>query len=85
MVGEELHLTDSLEEKISLSDRFGLWLSFYPVNQETYLQMVESHLPEFDGDLEQLQRAALQFAQLRGVRSGRTANHFARQYRQSQE
>ncbi len=85
MVGEELHLTDSLEEKISLSDRFGLWLSFYPVNQETYLQMVESHLPEFNGDIEQLQRAALQFAQLRGVRSGRTANHFARQYRQSQE
>ncbi len=83
MVGEELHLADSLEEKIALSDRFGLWLSFYPVNQETYLQMVESHLPEFAAGGERLRRAALQFAQERGVRSGRTAGHFARHYRQS--
>ncbi|MEJ2529464.1 MAG: ATP-binding protein [Gammaproteobacteria bacterium] len=85
MVGEELHLADSLEEKIALSDRFGLWLSFHPVDQNTYLRMVESHLPEFQGDREQLQRAALQFAQVRGVRSGRTAHHFARHYRQQQE
>lgn len=85
MVGEELHLTDSLEEKIALSDRFGLWLSFHPVNQETYLRMVESHLPEFSGDREELHRSALQFARGRGVRSGRTASHFARHYRQSRE
>ncbi len=85
VVGEELHLADSLEEKIALSDRFGLWLSFHPVNQETYLRMVESHLPEFAGDREELHRAALRFAQARGVRSGRTAGHFARHYRQSRE
>lgn len=85
MVGDELHLADSLEEKIALSDRFGLWLSFHPVDQATYLRMVESHLPEFNGDRKQLQRAALQFAQARGVRSGRTASHFACHYRQSQE
>lgn len=85
VVREELHLADSLEEKIALSDRFGLWLSFHPVNQETYLRMVESHLPEFSGDRKELQRAALQFAQGRGVRSGRTAAHFARHYRQSRD
>ena len=85
VVGEELHLADSLEEKIALSDRFGLWLSFHPVNQEIYLQMVDSHLPEFSGDRTELHRAALQFAQGRGVRSGRTASHFARHYRQSRE
>ncbi len=85
LVGDELHHADAVEEKIALSDRFGLWLSFHPVDKDTYLRMVKSHLPEFQGDLEQLQRAALQFAQARGARSGRTANHFARHYRQSQE
>src|SRR5690606_23245806 len=43
MVEGELHYSDAIEEKISLSDRFGLWLSFYPPDQETYLKMVETY------------------------------------------
>lgn len=77
LVEGELHYADAVEEKISLSDRFGLWLSFYPVSQEEYLAMVDSYFPAYAGDRGELHRAALQFAQSKGgARSGRTARQF---------
>ena len=72
----ELHYTDSVEEKISLSDRFGLWISFYQGNQEEYLKIVDSYFKNFSGDKEVLYRKALQFAQSRASKSGRTAKQF---------
>lgn len=82
LVEGELHYADAIEEKISLSDRFGLWLSFYPPNQETYLAMVDSYFPDYQGDREALHHAAKQFAMLRASRSGRTAKQFFNQYPQ---
>lgn len=77
LVEGELHYADAVEEKISLSDRFGLWLSFYPASQEEYLAMVDSYFPAYPGEREELHRAALQFAQSKGgARSGRTARQF---------
>jgi len=72
----EIHYGDSVEEKISLSDRFGLWLSFYQGTQEEYLSIVNSYFPDYQGDSEELRREALRFAQLRASRSGRTAKQF---------
>jgi predicted AAA+ superfamily ATPase len=76
MVDEELHLADAIEEKISLSDRFGLWLSFYSLSQEDYLAVVDHLFRELDCDTALLHHEARQFAQLRGVRSGRVARQF---------
>ncbi|MBD3671366.1 MAG: ATP-binding protein [Gammaproteobacteria bacterium] len=76
MVEGELHLADAIEEKISLSDRFGLWLSFYSINQEEYLAIVEHLFSGVECDRELLYREAIQFAQMRGVRSGRVARQF---------
>jgi predicted AAA+ superfamily ATPase len=72
----ELHYSDSVEERISLSDRFGLWVSFYPPSMEEYLQMVDSYFPEYTDDREQLHLEAHKFARLRASRSGRTAKQF---------
>lgn len=73
----ELHYADAIEEKISLSDRFGLWLSFYPADQDNYLSVVDSHFTGYTGDRAQLHAAAIRFAQTRGgARSGRTAKQF---------
>jgi len=72
----ELHYSDAVEEKISLSDRFGLWLSFYPPTIEGYLDIVDSYFPEYQGDRQQLHDAAKSFAQARASRSGRTAKQF---------
>jgi len=77
LVEGELHYADAIEEKISLSDRFGLWLSFYPASQAEYLAMVDSYFPHETHERDELHRAALQFAQSKGgVRSGRTAKQF---------
>lgn len=77
LVEGELHYADAIEEKISLSDRFGLWLSFYPASQEEYLAMVDSYFVDYRGDRRELHQAALQFAQSKGgARSGRTAKQF---------
>lgn len=76
MVGDELHYADAIEEKISLSDRFGLWLSFYQPDQDGYLRIVDSYFPDYQGDREQLHREAIRFAQTRASRSGRTAKQF---------
>jgi hypothetical protein len=82
-VDGEIHQGEGVEEKISLSDRFGLWLSFYPFSQEQYLDVVH-HWLEWLGarnsDREAIDRAALQWALRRGSRSGRTAWQFARDW-----
>jgi predicted AAA+ superfamily ATPase len=72
----ELHYSDAVEERISLSDRFGLWIPFYPPSMEEYLKMVDSYFPEYPEDRDQLHMEAKKFAQLRASRSGRTAKQF---------
>ncbi|MDH3636327.1 MAG: ATP-binding protein [Gammaproteobacteria bacterium] len=77
MVDGQLHPSDSIEEKISLSDRFGLWLSFHPFTQEQYLAVVEQTLKARDLKMTEDARAeALRFATQRGSRSGRIAVQF---------
>lgn len=83
MVDGEIHQGEGVEEKISLSDRFGLWLSFYPFSQEQYLRVVRHWLGELGvSDLNEVttEQAALQWALHRGSRSGRTALQFARDW-----
>jgi len=77
MVEGEIHPAEAIEEQVSLSDRFGLWLSFYPFRQKTYLAAVDALFPDVT-DRETLHREALQFAMARGGRSGRTARQFWR-------
>jgi predicted AAA+ superfamily ATPase len=88
MVDGELHLGEAVEEKISLSDRFGLWIAFHPFSQGEYLALVHHWLARLDPttaastteERESLERAALQWALRRGSRSGRTAWQFARDW-----
>ena len=76
--GGEIHAKEAVEEKVSLSDRFGLWLSFYPFDQNEYLAAVENWLADFRLPSDETARhAALNWAQMRGSRSGRTAYQFA--------
>jgi len=79
-IGEEVHPSEAIEEKISLSERFGLWISFYPFDQEHYLQIVRHWLDYFGiHEMTALSRTeALQWALERGSRSGRVAWQFAR-------
>lgn len=82
-VGEEIHPGETTEEKVSLSERFGLWLSFYPFDQEEYLEIVRHWLHHFGverADGEAVRREALQSAIARGTRSGRAAWQFARDW-----
>jgi predicted AAA+ superfamily ATPase len=86
-VGEEVHPGESVEEKISLSERFGLWISFYPFAQDDYLAAVERWLGHFGvatpastREADERTREALQFALQRGSRSGRVAWQFARHW-----
>jgi predicted AAA+ superfamily ATPase len=86
-VGGEVHPGESVEDKISLSERFGLWISFYPFAQDDYLAAVERWLAHFGvaagakpGDSDERTREALQFALQRGSRSGRVAWQFARHW-----
>jgi len=82
-VGEEIHPGETSEEKVSLSERFGLWVSFYPFDQEDYLRIVAVWLEHFKAPgahTEAAQRAALQWALARGSRSGRVAWQFARDW-----
>ncbi|KAA8734965.1 ATP-binding protein [Acinetobacter qingfengensis] len=77
----ELHPQEAIEEKISLSDRFGLWLSFYPMDQQLYLEVVQHWLGQDNVQLSDEARAeALRWCQLRGQRSGRAASQFARHW-----
>ena len=77
----EIHPGETVEEKISLSERFGLWLSFYPFRQDDYLDIVAHWLGRFGAapaQIEAVRTEALQFALQRGSRSGRVALQFAR-------
>lgn len=79
----DLHPGETVEEKISLSERFGLWLSFYPFKQDDYLDIVAHWLASFGCDARQIEAArteALQWALQRGSRSGRVAWQFAKDY-----
>lgn len=82
-VGEELHPGETSEEKISLSERFGLWVSFYPFDQDEYLAIVAHWLGEFGvsaRDIADSRNEALQWSLSRGSRSGRVAWQFARDW-----
>ena len=76
VISSELHLSDAIEEKIALSDRFGLWLSFYPISQAQYLDIVDSYFIDYRGDRQDLHKKAIRFSADRGSRSGRTAKQF---------
>lgn len=79
----EIHPGEAVEEKISLSERFGLWLSFYPFSQDEYLAIAELWLRQLGCPAKQLPQArqqALIWALERGSRSGRVAWQFARDY-----
>jgi predicted AAA+ superfamily ATPase len=80
VVDGELHPGEAIEEKVSLSERFGLWLSFYPFNQDQYLEIVAHWLERYDAgslDDDAMRQAALNWARQRGSRSGRVARQFA--------
>jgi predicted AAA+ superfamily ATPase len=78
MVDGQLHPSDSIEEKVSLSDRFGLWLSFHPFTQDQYLAVVEQTLKSRKLKMDEETRIeAIRFATSRGSRSGRIAFQFA--------
>ncbi len=70
--------SEAVEERVSLSDRFGLWLGFHPCSQETYLEMVERYVRRFalPVEPERWRREALEWATTRGARSGRVAFQF---------
>ncbi len=73
-----IHPAEAVEEKVSLSDRFGLWLGFHPCSQDDYLAMVKGYVRHFGLAIapDQLRREALEWAQTRGARSGRVAWQF---------
>ena len=86
-LGDEVHPGESVEEKISLSERFGLWISFYPFSQDDYLAAVAGWLQHFGvkppasaREAEARMRDALQWALQRGSRSGRVAWQFAKNF-----
>lgn len=79
----EVHPGEVVEEKISLSERFGLWVSFYPFSQDEYLSIVAQWLASFGvpaSDIDQAKPQSLVWALERGSRSGRVAYQFARDY-----
>jgi predicted AAA+ superfamily ATPase len=80
-LGDEIHPGETVEEKISLSERFGLWVTFYPFDQDEYLEIVGQWLKSFDSAFnEKAKEEALQWALQRGSRSGRVAYQFARDW-----
>jgi len=79
----EIHPGETVEEKISLSERFGIWLSFYPFKQDDYLDIVSHWLTELGCPADEIDRArteALQWTIERGSRSGRVAWQFAKDW-----
>lgn len=79
----EIHHGDSIEEKISLSERFGLWLAFRPFSQDEYLHIVNHWLTRMDApdtDSREVREAALRWALVHSTRSGRSAWHFAKDW-----
>lgn len=87
MVDGELHPNEAVEDKIALSDRFGLWLSFYPFSQEQFLDVVRHWVGVLAAPTglnwewsESLEKEAIRWALGRGNRNGRCAYQFARQW-----
>ncbi|HEY0905858.1 MAG TPA: ATP-binding protein [Methylophilus sp.] len=77
----EIRQNDTIDEKTSLAERFGLWLSFYSFDQEEYLAIAAHWLETFGLPMDEAARhAALQFYHTRGARSGRVAYQFAKDY-----
>jgi predicted AAA+ superfamily ATPase len=79
----EIHPGEAVEEKISLSERFGLWVSFYLFEQDDYLAIIRHWLKYFgcsDDDCVQARGEVLAWALERGSRSGRVAWQFARDW-----
>ncbi|AGF46628.1 AAA+ superfamily ATPase [Candidatus Kinetoplastibacterium desouzaii TCC079E] len=80
----DIHPGERVEEKISLSERFGIWISFYPFNQETYLSIVSFWINKIRGtnidNRNEFRNEAIQWALERGSRSGRIAHQFARHW-----
>lgn len=80
-VGEEIHPGETVEEKISLSERFGLWVTFYPFDQDEYLAIVVHWLKTLGvRETDAAREEALQWSLQRGSRSGRVAYQFARDW-----
>ena len=82
-VNVEIHPADVVEEKISLSERFGLWVSFYPFRQDEYLAIVDEWMRHYgcgDSEIAKAEADALRWALERGSRSGRVAHQFARDW-----
>jgi uncharacterized protein len=80
-VGDEIHPGETVEEKISLSERFGLWVTFYPFDQDEYLAIVGHWLKTLGSSLgDKAREEALQWSLQRGSRSGRVAYQFARDW-----
>lgn len=82
-VGGEIHAAEAVEEKISLSDRFGLWVSFYAMEQDVYLAVAREwaqRLGAKDANSERFTRTALQWSLARSARSGRVAHQFAKDW-----
>jgi hypothetical protein len=87
MVDGEIHHGEAVEEKISLSDRFGLWVSFHVFKQERYLEVVRRHIarhcsehglePAWD---DELAAEAIKWSHDKSKRCGRTALQFARHW-----
>lgn len=79
-VDDEIHPGEAIEEKISLSERFGLWISFYPFSQDDYLNIAYNwlrYLGVNESVIDKCERDALNWALSRGSRSGRVAWQFA--------
>ena len=79
----ELHLNEAIEEKISLSERFGIWLAFHPFNQDQYLEIVDYWLNKLgykNDESETVHKASLKWALEHGSRSGRSAWQFAKDW-----
>lgn len=80
LIDGELHYTDTVEEKISLSDRFGLWVAFHPARLADYFALVTQLFANHSMDTEALHNAARLYAMGRGSHSPRTAQQFYREY-----
>ena len=73
-----IHPGEAVEESVSLSDRFGLWLGFHTCDQQTYFDMIEGYVKRHGIDVqpEELKAAAIEWSMTRGARSGRVAWQF---------
>ena len=76
-----IHSHEAIDEKVSLSDRFGLWLGFHNCDQDTYLSMINGYCEHFgiNVDADELRAGAIEWSATRGARSGRVAMQFVRQ------